>query len=146
MNGIEYREATPILHNNIPIPTSEVDIKYNLLTNDEVGLLRPLPNGTIDANTGVEKTEVVKTSENSSKVEEQSLAQLQQRKGRGGEPINATSLYRDREFRGRFKEILTKKGFTGKPSEVNAFLESLNMPTTNITDINAWLDMLENCR
>lgn len=146
MNGTEYREATPILHNNIPIPTSEVNIKYNLLTNDEVGLLKPLPDGTIDANTGVEKTEVVKTSENSSKIEEQSLAQLQQRKGRGGEPINATSLYRDREFRGRFKEILTKKGFTGKPSEVNAFLESLNMPTTNITDINAWLDMLENCR
>lgn len=146
MNGTEYREATPILHNNIPIPTSEIDIKYNLLTNDEVGLLKPLPDGTIDANTGVEKTEVVKTPENSSKVEEQSLAQLQQRKGRGGEPINATSLYRDREFRGRFKEILTKKGFTGKPSEVNAFLESLNMPTTNITDINAWLDMLENCR
>lgn len=146
MNGTEYREATPILHNNIPISTSEVDIKYNLLTNDEVGLLKPLPDGTIDANTGVEKTEVVKTPENSSKVEEQSLAQLQQRKGRGGEPINATSLYRDREFRGRFKEILTKKGFTGKPSEVNTFLESLNMPTTNITDINAWLDMLENCR
>lgn len=146
MNGTEYREATPILHNNIPIPTSEVGIKYNLLTNDEVGLLKPLPDGTIDANTGVEKTEVVKTPENSSKVEEQSLAQLQQRKGRGGEPINATSLYRDREFRGRFKEVLTKKGFTGKPSEVNAFLESLNMPTTNITDINAWLDMLENCR
>lgn len=146
MNGTEYREATPILHNNIPIPTSKVDIKYNLLTSDEVGLLKPLPDGTIDANTGVEKTEVVKTSENSSKVEEQSLAQLQQRKGRGGEPINATSLYRDREFRGRFKEVLTKKGFTGKPSEVNAFLESLNMPTTNITDINSWLDMLENCR
>ena len=146
MNGTEYREATPILQNNIPIHTSKVDIKYNLLTNDEVGLLKPLPNGTIDANTGVEKTEVVKTSENSSKVEEQSLAQLQQRKGRGGEPINATSLYRDREYRGRFKEILTKKGFTGKPSEVNAFLESLNMPTTNITDIDAWLDMLDNCR
>jgi hypothetical protein len=146
MNGTEYREATPILHNTIPISTSEVDIKYNLLTNDEVGLLKPLPDGTIDANTGVEKTDVVKTPENSSKVEEQSLAQLQQRKGRGGEPINATSLYRDREFRGRFKEILTKKGFTGKPSEVNAFLESLNMPTTNITDIDAWLDMLENCR
>ena len=146
MNGTEYREATPILHNNIPIPTSEVDIKYNLLTNDEVGLLKPLPDGTIDANTGVEKTDVVKTLENSSKVEEQSLAQLQQRKGRGGEPINATSLYRDREFRDRFKEILTKKGFTGKPSEINAFLESLNMPTTNITDIDAWLDMLENCR
>ena len=37
-------------------------------------------------------------------------------------------------------------GFRGKISDAIQFLQSKNMPIIGITDVNAWIDMLNNCR
>lgn len=144
-NGTEYRDAKPILHSNIPITTSSVKVEYNLLTNEEKSMLSPIIDGTYNSTTGTTNKESVnKSNEDINKTGNKSLAELQA--SANANPTDANSILKNRTYGRRVREILKEKGFNGKPSEAEAWLKEYNMPTSNITDVDAWIDMLQNCR
>lgn len=76
-----------------------------------------------------------------------SLAELQ-----GEEDLTTLeSLFFSEQYGGRFYDILAQKEQEGWPAiddldKLNDFLVQKGMPITGITDPNAWLDILENCR
>lgn len=144
-NKVEYRDAKPTLHSNIPITTSPVKVEYNLLTNEERSMLSPITDGTFNSTTGTTNKESVnKSNEDINKTGNKSLAELQS--SANASPTDANSILKNRTYGRRVREVLKEKGFSGKPSEVEAWLKEHNMPISNITDVDAWIDMLQNCR
>ena len=144
-NKAEYRDARPTLHLNIPITTSPVKVEYNLLTNEERSMLSPITDGTFNSTTGTTNKESVnKSSEDINKTGNKSLAELQA--SANASPTDVNSVLRNRTYGRRVREILKEKGFDGKPSEAETWLKEHNMPISNITDVDAWIDMLQNCR
>ena len=144
-NGTEYRDAKPVLHSNIPISTSPIKVEYNLLTNEERSMLSPVIDGTFNSTTGTTNKESVnKGSEDINKTGNKSLAELQA--SANANPTDANSILKNRTYGRRVREVLKEKGFNGKPSEAETWLKEHNMPTSNITDVDAWIDMLQNCR
>ena len=73
-----------------------------------------------------------------------SLAELQA--SANAKPSDAGSILKNRNYSKRVREILREKGFNGKLSEAEAWLKEHNMPISNIKDVEAWIDMLQNCR
>jgi hypothetical protein len=144
-NRAEYRDARPTLHSNIPITTSPVKVEYNLLTNEERSMLSPITDGTFNFTTGTTNKESVnKSKEDINKTGNKSLAELQA--SANASPTDVNSVLRNRTYGRKVREILKEKGFSGKPSEAEAWLKEHNMPISNITDVDAWIDMLQNCR
>lgn len=144
-NKAEYRDAKPTLHSNIPITTSPVRVEYNLLTNEERSMLSPVMDGTFNSTTGTTNKESVnKGSEDINRTGNKSLAELQA--SANASPTDANSVLKNRTYGRKVREILKEKGFSGKPSEVETWLKEHNMPISNITDVDAWIDMLQNCR
>lgn len=139
-----YRDAKPILHPNIPITTSPVKIEYSLLTNSERTLLSPVMDGTFNSSTGTTNIESKNKNKDINKTGNISLAELQA--SANAKPSDAGSILKNRNYSKRVREILREKGFNGKLSEVEAWLREHNMPISNIEDIEAWIDMLQNCR
>lgn len=61
--------------------------------------------------------------------------------------FTAEQLFKDSVIGREVRKLMKDKGFKGKTiEEVNKFLQDLNMPITGITDINTWMQILENCR
>ena len=72
-----------------------------------------------------------------------SLAALQQR----DTPNDINGILNDRRYADSVYDILEEKGFEGDTvEEVIQFLQNKNMPIANINNIDAWVDMLKNCR
>lgn len=144
-NGNKYLDSNPTLHSNISISTSPVKVEYNLLTNEERSMLSPIIDGTFNSSTGtINKESVNKGKEDINKTGNKSLAELQE--SANSNPTDASSILKNRTYGKRLRQVLKEKGFNGKPSEVEAWLQEHNMPISNITDIDAWIDMLQNCR
>lgn len=139
-----YRDAKPILHPNIPISTSPVKIEYNLLTDSERALLSPVMDGTFNSSTGTTNIESKNKNKDINKTGNISLAELQA--SANAQPTDVSSILRNRNYSKKVREILKEKGFKGKISEAEAWLKEHNMPTSNIEDIDSWIDMLQNCR
>ena len=139
-----YRDAKPVLHPNIPISTSPVKIEYNLLTDSERALLSPVMDGTFNSSTGTTNIESKNKNKDINKTGNISLAELQA--SANAKPSDAGSILKNRNYSKRVREILREKGFNGKLSEVEAWLREHNMPISNIEDVEAWIDMLQNCR
>ena len=140
-----FRSSKPTLYPNIPIFTSPVKVEYNLLTNEERSMLSPIIDGTFNSTTGTTNKESVnKSNEDINKTGNKSLAELQA--SANANPTDANSILKNRTYSRKVREVLKEKGFNGKPSEAEAWLKEHNMPTSNINDIDAWIDMLQNCR
>ena len=139
-----FMDSNPILHANIPISTSPVKIEYNLLTDSERALLSPVMDGTFNSSTGTTNIESKNKNKDINKTGNVSLAELQA--SANAKPSDAGSILKNRNYSKRVREILREKGFNGKLSEVEAWLREHNMPISNIDDIEAWIDMLQNCR
>lgn len=139
-----YRDAKPILHSNIPITTSPVKVEYSLLTDSERTLLSPVMDGTFNSSTGTTNIESKNKNKDINKTGNISLAELQA--SANAKPSDAGSILKNRNYSKRVREILREKGFNGKLSEVEAWLKEHNMPISNIEDVEAWIDMLQNCR
>ena len=139
-----YRDAKPILHSNIPITTSPVKVEYSLLTDSERTLLSPVMDGTFNSSTGTTNIESKNKNKDINKTGNISLAELQA--SANAKPSDAGSILKNRNYSKRVREILREKGFNGKLSEVEAWLREHNMPISNIEDVEAWIDMLQNCR
>lgn len=72
-----------------------------------------------------------------------SLAELQQRP----QPTNISTVMRDRRYMSRVRQVMKDKGFAGKTiPEMEKWLKSKEMPITNITNIEDWIKLLEECR
>lgn len=139
-----FMDSNPILHANIPISTSPVKIEYNLLTDSERALLSPVMDGTFNSSTGTTNIESKNKNKDINKTGNISLAELQA--SANAKPSDAGSILKNRNYSKRVREILREKGFNGKLSEVEAWLREHNMPISNIEDVEAWIDMLQNCR
>lgn len=139
-----YRDAKPTLYSNIPIITSPVKIEYSLLTDSERALLSPVMDGTFNSSTGTTNIESKNKNKDINKTGNISLAELQA--SANAKPSDADSILKNRNYSKRVREILREKGFNGKLSEVEAWLREHNMPISNIEDVEAWIDMLQNCR
>lgn len=87
---------------------------------------------------------VNKSNEDINKTGNKSLAELQA--SANASPTDVNSVLKNRAYGRKVREILKEKGFSGKPSEVEAWLKEHNMPISNIADVDAWIDMLQNCR
>ena len=139
-----YRDAKPILHPNIPITTSPVKVEYSLLTDSERSLLSPVLDGTFNSTTGVKNSESKNKNTDINSTGTTSLAELQA--SANAKPSDAGSILKNRNYSKRVRGILREKGFSGKLSEAEAWLKEHNMPISNIKDVEAWIDMLQNCR
>lgn len=139
-----FMDSNPTLHANIPISTSPVRIEYNLLTDSERALLSPVMDGTFNSSTGTTNIGSKNKNKDINKTGNISLAELQA--SANAKPSDAGSILKNRNYSKRVREILREKGFNGKLSEVEAWLKEHNMPISNIDDIEAWIDMLQNCR
>ena len=139
-----YRDTKPVLHPNIPITTSPVKVEYNLLTNSERSLLSPVLDGTFNSTTGVKNSESKNKNTDINSTGTTSLAELQA--SANAKPSDAGSILKNRNYSKRVRKILKEKGFSGKLSEVEAWLIKHNMPISNIKDVEDWIDMLQNCR
>ncbi len=98
-------------------------------------------NPTVNA---TDKESVNKGNEDINKTGNKSLTELQDNSK--SRPTDITSILKNRVYSGKVRTVLKEKGFKGKPSEVEKWLKEHNMPINNITDIDAWIDMLQNCR
>ena len=139
-----YRDAKPILHPNIPITTSPVKIEYSLLTDSERTLLSPVIDGTFNSSTGTTNIESKNKNKDINKTGDISLAELQT--SANAQPTDVSSILKNRNYSKKVRGILKEKGFNGKLSEAEAWLKEHNMPISNIEDVEAWIDMLQNCR
>lgn len=139
-----YRDAKPILHPNIPITTSPVKVEYSLLTDSERSLLSPVLDGTFNSTTGVKNSESKNKNTDINSTGTTSLAELQA--SANAKPSDVGSILKNRNYSKRVRGILREKGFSGKLSEAEAWLKEHNMPISNIKDVEAWIDMLQNCR
>lgn len=63
-----------------------------------------------------------------------------------GSAYNTKDIVRNAGNRKRLLTIMKEKGFNGSAKDVTKWLQDHNMPTENITDLEAWFDMLQNCR
>ena len=139
-----FMDSEPSLQANIPISTSPVKVEYSLLTDSERSLLSPVLDGTFNSTTGVKNSESKNKNTDINSTGTTSLAELQA--SANAKPSDAGSILKNRNYSKRVREILKEKGFSGKLSEVEAWLIEHNMPISNIEDIEAWIDMLQNCR
>lgn len=145
-DGLEepFKGSKPTLHANIPIVTSPVKIEYSLLTDSERTLLSPVMDGTFNSSTGTTNIESKNKNKDINKTGNISLAELQA--SANSQPTDVSSILKNRNYSKKVRELLKEKGFKGKISEAEAWLKEHNMPTSNIEDIDSWIDMLQNCR
>ena len=139
-----FMDSNPTLHANIPITTSPVKIEYSLLTDSERTLLSPVIDGTFNSSTGTTNIESKNKNKDINKTGDISLAELQA--SANAQPTDVSSILKNRNYSKKVREILKEKGFNGKLSEAEAWLKEHNMPISNIEDVEAWIDMLQNCR
>lgn len=139
-----FMDSNPTLHANIPITTSPVKIEYSLLTDSERTLLSPVIDGTFNSSTGTTNIESKNKNKDINKTGDISLAELQA--SANAQPTDVSSILKNRNYSKKVRGILKEKGFNGKLSEAEAWLKEHNMPISNIEDVEAWIDMLQNCR
>ena len=148
-NGVEFREAKPKLHSNIPLQETTINVQYEKLLPHEQAQVQDLAESkNIPSN---QKPSQQKTSNSSNKDvnnADASLADLQ-----AGDELNTPeAIFSSAEYGGRFFDILEKKAQEGWPiiedmDALNDFLSKKGIEVTNIiTSPDVWLDMLENCR
>ena len=145
-DGIEYRNAEPILHDNIPISESVLSIDYSKLTPAEQAMVRTLEDvaPTKDKKAPIVQPEPVKTGEDINKTGTKSLAELQSEK-----TVNtALSILKSKEFGKRARALLKAKfpDMPSKVAELERFLQGKGIATTGITNVEDWLKMIEECK
>ena len=145
-DGKEYRMAEPILHDNIPLPETALQINYSKLTPAEQAMVRTVEDvaPTRDKEAPVVQSEPVKTGEDINKTGSKSLAELQSEKT----VDTALSIMKSKEYGKRARALLKAKfpDMPSKTAELERFLQSKVIATTGIPDVEQWLKMIEECK
>jgi hypothetical protein len=89
-------------------------------------------------------SEPVTTGEDINKTGTKSLAELQQDKALN----TALAILKSKEFGARARRLLKSKfpDMPSKVSELERFLQSKNITTVGISDVEQWLQMIEECK
>lgn len=150
-NGEEFRSAEPILHNNISLQDTNLKIEYSKLSPTEQAMVRSIEDSTpVKPNKNHEipvvEPEPVKVNEDINKTGSKSLAELQSKKT----PDTALSIMRSTEngLGKRVRDLLKRKfpNLPNKPAELERFLQSKGINTTNIRDVEDWIKMIKECK
>lgn len=145
-DGKEYRMAEPVLHDNIPLPETALQIDYSKLTPAEQAMVRTVDDvvPTRDKEAPVVQSEPVKTGEDINKTGSKSLAELQSEKT----VDTALSIMKSKEYGKRARALLKAKfpDMPSKTAELERFLQSKGIATTGISDVEQWLQMIEECK
>lgn len=145
-DGKEYRMAEPVLHDNIPLPETALQINYSKLTPAEQAMVRTVDDvvPTRDKEAPVVQSEPVKTGEDINKTGSKSLAELQSEKT----VDTALSIMKSKEYGKRARALLKAKfpDMPSKTAELERFLQSKGIATTGISDVEQWLQMIEECK
>lgn len=145
-DGKEYRMAEPVLHDNIPLPETALQIDYSKLTPAEQAMVRTVDDvvPTRDKEAPVVQSEPVKTGEDINKTGSKSLAELQSEKT----VDTALSIMKSKEYGKRARALLKAKfpDMPSKTAELERFLQSKGIATTGIPDVEQWLQMIEECK
>lgn len=145
-DGKEYRMAEPVLHDNIPLPETALQINYSKLTPAEQAMVRTVDDvvPTRDKEAPVVQSEPVKTGEDINKTGSKSLAELQSEKT----VDTALSIMKSKEYGKRARALLKAKfpDMPSKTAELERFLQSKGIATTGIPDVEQWLQMIEECK
>lgn len=145
-DGKEYRMAEPVLHDNIPLPETALQINYSKLTPAEQAMVRTIDDvaPTRDKEAPVVQSEPVKTGEDINKTGSKSLAELQSEKT----VDTALSIMKSKEYGKRARALLKAKfpDMPSKTAELERFLQSKGIATTGISDVEQWLQMIEECK
>lgn len=145
-DGKEYRMAEPVLHDNIPLPETALQINYSKLTPAEQAMVRTVEDvaPTRDKEAPVVQSEPVKTGEDINKTGTKSLAELQSEKT----VDTALSIMKSKEYGKRARALLKAKfpDMPSKTAELERFLQSKGIATTGIPDVEQWLQMIEECK
>ena len=145
-DGKEYRMAEPVLHDNIPLPETALQINYSKLTPAEQAMVRTVDDvvPTRDKEAPVVQSEPVKTGEDINKTGSKPLAELQSEKT----VDTALSIMKSKEYGKRARALLKAKfpDMPSKTAELERFLQSKGIATTGIPDVEQWLQMIEECK
>lgn len=145
-DGKEYRMAEPVLHDNIPLPETALQINYSKLTPAEQAMVRTVDDvvPTRDKEAPVVQSEPVKTGEDINKTGSKSLAEMQSEKT----VDTALSIMKSKEYGKRARALLKAKfpDMPSKTAELERFLQSKGIATTGISDVEQWLQMIEECK
>lgn len=145
-DGKEYRMAEPILHDNIPLSETALNIDYSKLTPAEQAMVKAIDDvvPTKDDKASVVQPEPVRTGEDINKTGTKSLAELQSEKTAD----TALSIMKSKEFGKRARALLKAKfpDMPSKTAELERFLQSKGIATTGITDVEQWLNMIQECK
>lgn len=145
-DGKEYRMAEPVLHDNIPLPETALQINYSKLTPADQAMVRTVDDvvPTRDKEAPVVQSEPVKTGEDINKTGSKSLAELQSKKT----VDTALSIMKSKEYGKRARALLKAKfpDMPSKTAELERFLQSKGIATTGIPDVEQWLQMIEECK
>lgn len=145
-DGKECRMAEPVLHDNIPLPETALQINYSKLTPAEQAMVRTVDDvvPTRDKEAPVVQSEPVKTGEDINKTGSKSLAELQSEKT----VDTALSIMKSKEYGKRARALLKAKfpDMPSKTAELERFLQSKGIATTGIPDVEQWLQMIEECK
>lgn len=149
-NGVEYRDANPILHDNIPRGTIELNVQYSRLTPAEQAMVKvvegskPTPKSNKSVERPIVQSPTPKTSEDINKTGSKSLAELQ-----AGKSLDtALAIMKNREYGSRVRKLLKEK-FPDMPSSVSqleGFLTSKGITVTGIKNVEQWIQMIEECK
>ena len=99
---------------------------------------------TKDKKTPVVQSEPIRTGEDINKTGTKSLAELQ-----GEKTVDtALSIMKSKEFGKRARALLKTKfpDMPSKTAELERFLQSKEIATTGITDVEQWLNMIKGCK
>lgn len=153
-NKVEFRDAKPILHDNIPLSEATLSIDYSKLTPAEQAMVRLIEDKSlteVKVNSSSSTTEgpvvipdPIQTGEDINKTGTKSLAELQSDKTLD----TALSIINSKKFGKRARTLLKSKfpDMPSKISEIERFLQSKRIATTGITDVEHWLKMIEECK
>lgn len=145
-DGKEYRMVELVLHDNIPLPETALQIDYSKLTPAEQAMVRTVDDvvPTRDKEAPVVQSEPVKTGEDINKTGSKSLAELQSEKT----VDTALSIMKSKEYGKRARALLKAKfpDMPSKTAELERFLQSKGIATTGIPDVEQWLQMIEECK
>lgn len=147
LNDKEYRAALASIESNIPITPTSLHIEFSKLSEEYQKLVKVIPEEPKSkGKTPPSKVqpEPIKAKEDINSTGTKSLASLQ-----GDKKLNtALSILRSKKY-GKTVMTLLKSKFPdmpGKVAELDTFLQSKGIPITNITNVEDWIKLIEECR
>lgn len=146
-NGKEFRGAEPSLYSNIPVSEVGLSIQFSKLTDLERSMTSVVERGSAKPKTPYSPTVVPEhpnRTEDINSTGTRSLAELQRDK-----TLNtAISILNSKKYGRRVRDLLKQKfpDFPSKMSEAESFLKSKGINTTNISDVEDWIQMIIDCK